>query len=169
MGSTFDVLLDTVPIGQGELTSEIPPDYDLYDMPPFRDSTSSGVSSRLSDISIDSMSPRQQAPPPPTAHRFGQSNSPYVNDQSRASSRSSNASTISPMSKLDQLQKLLSDVTDPIAILCQSLKIKDDVAHLDEKLSQMMISTDALGVISCQSVLESLSGKIHSLQCTENK
>ena len=176
MGLTFDVMLDTIVIGQGDLTREMRPDYDLYDIPSLRDSllsSSSGVSSRVSELSTGSLSPRQRAPPPPSTHRFGQSNSSYANEQGRASSaepsstsstrsvsmRSSNTSSIASLSKLDQLNKLLSDVTDPISILCQSLEINDDVVRLDEKLSQMMVSTDALAVISCQSVLDSISGK----------
>ena len=129
-GLTFDVTLDTKEIGYGELEREIRSVSELYGEPSIRGSSLSS-SSGVSSRS----SPRSSV------------------------LRSSNSSSISSFSKLDQLYRLLEDVTDPVSILCQSLEVEDDVAHLDEKLSQMMESTDALGIISSQSVLDSVTGK----------
>lgn len=66
-----------------------------------------------------------------------------------------------PSSLFDKLHQLLEDVTDPVHILCQSLDVEANLAHLDDKLTQMTMSKDALNTISFQPQNVSVSGKYH--------
>ena len=72
----------------------------------------------------------------------------------------SESSTVKPSgstSKLDQIQKLLEDVTDPVNVLCQSLQAENP-KHLDEKLTFMLQSTEALKHLSFKTSLDTLPG-----------
>ena len=67
--------------------------------------------------------------------------------------------TIEPTSRLELLHRLLADVTDPIGILCQSLRVENDVIQLDDKLASLVQSTNVLKQLHYQPDIGSMSGK----------
>ena len=62
------------------------------------------------------------------------------------------------LQKLDQIQRLLEDVTDPVSVLCQSLKVANDIKELDQKLTLMLKSTEALKQLSHENSLDFIPG-----------
>ena len=60
-------------------------------------------------------------------------------------------------SKLEEIRRLLEDVTDPVTVLCQCLKA-DNLKQLDEKMTSMLESTEVLKHLSFKTSLDALSG-----------
>lgn len=70
-------------------------------------------------------------------------------------SASTGSSAVS--SKLDQIHRLLEEVTDPVSVLCQSLQA-ENVKQLDEKMTVLLESTEALKHLSFKTSLDALPG-----------
>ena len=60
--------------------------------------------------------------------------------------------------KLDQIQKLLEDVTDPVNVLCDSLHINNGIRELDEKLTHMLRSIECLKHLTYEDHLNDIPG-----------
>ena len=60
--------------------------------------------------------------------------------------------------KLDQIQKLLEGVTDPVNVLCDSLNIKNGIGELDQKLTHMLKSIECLKHLSYEELLDDIPG-----------
>ena len=78
-----------------------------------------------------------------------------VPSSSTPSSRNVSQETLQ---KLDLIQRLLEDVTDPVSVLCQSLKVANDIKELDQKLTLMLKSTEALKQLSHENSLDFIPG-----------
>lgn len=171
---TFTVMLDGIEIGYGEVEEFARPNSYTFDgRCSFRSSaSSSGVSSsRESGWSYDDPCTRQ---PPPAPHRQRSTGSNYV-EMSRTPPRISGISessyasqsesiydvvseaTTEPASRLELLNRLLADVTDPIGILCHSLGVENDVMQLDDKLASLVQSTNVLKQLHYQPDISSMS------------
>ena len=106
--------------------------------------------------------------------RFSLSSSPLIRESLYESPRSwtgsdrdtlsSESSTVvfppGASSRLDQIQKLLEDVTDPVNVLCQCLKA-ENLKHLDEKMTFMLQSTEVLKHLSFKTSLDALPGMLY--------
>ena len=179
---TFDVTLDNTDVAYNCVVEEVKPlsdslDDDLF-FPdrvsiasvPSKSSLRSTGSARFSETSND------DPPPPPPGGTFsctanyvninrtssGRSTSSANSWEATASTRTSQAS----LSKLDQIQRLLKDETDPVNILCQSLNISNDIRELDERLTSMLQTTEALKQLSYQYPMDPVLGifqLLHSL------
>ena len=119
---------------------------------------STPLASASSDVSFDlasetpSPSQTDSCYVPPDTWTSPMQQSPSVVSSSETPSKN-NSLVLS--SKLDQIQRLLEDVTDPVSILCQSLHAEND-RELDERMTSLLKPTEVLKHMS--PTLDSLTG-----------
>lgn len=170
---TFDVLLDNVEIGYGQIeaiqqkqSSNRQSNYDLP--PPARHSafsTASSISPKSASYYNEDNDDFYDYPPPrrhdvssySTASTHSSVTSSIVSSDSELSPRlfkntveandkkhSSPQASVKTQSKLEQIRELLEDETDPLSVLCSCLNIPNNTKDLDAKLTSMIKPTESL-------------------------
>lgn len=170
---TFDVMLDNVEIGYGQIdaiqqkqSNNRQSEYDLP--PPARHSafsTASSISPKSVSYYNEDNNDFYDYPPPrrhdvssySTSSTHSSVTSSIVSTDSELSprlfkntvetkdkTRSSPQASIKTQSKLEQIRELLEDETDPLSVLCRCLNIPSNTSELDAKLTSMIKPTESL-------------------------
>ena len=126
---------------------------DLYDYPPPRRgdtvstySTTSSISSESSSVIGSDLetSPNVFKDAPPEICK----------------NRRTKVSTCSNLSKLEQIRALLEDETEPLSVLCECLNIPKNTSALDDKMTSMIVATEALKHASVPPVIYGSQGEL---------